>query len=82
MLKLNITSILNVGYSPESNPIEAVFSKVKSLFSRARLNSLVNKTGFNIDREITAAFNAVTREHCASCVRKSEHLLQRAANGQ
>ena len=77
--RLDITPVYNVGYSPELNPIEAVFSKVKAVFSRARLNNLVNKTGFNFDRAITAAFGSVTLEHCAACVRKSRHLLERAA---
>ena len=31
--QLKITPVLNVGYSPEFNPIEAVFSKVKRLFN-------------------------------------------------
>ena len=77
--RLNIRPIYNVGYSPELNPIEAVFSKVKAIFCRDRLSSLVNKTGFNFDRAITAAFGAVTPEHCAACVRKSRHLLECAA---
>ena len=71
----NILPIFNVGYSPEYNPIEAVFSKLKSLFNHKRLNNLVNKTGFNVDREIEEAFKAITIDHCASCVRKSFHLL-------
>ena len=78
--RLNITPVYNIGYSPEFNPIEAVFSKVKAVFSRGRLNNLVNKTGFNFDRAIKAAFEAVTQEHCAACVRKSRRLLERAAN--
>ena len=77
--RLDITPVYNVGYSPELNPIEAVFSKVKAVFSRARLNNLVNKTGFNFDRAITAAFGSITPEHCAACVRKSRHILERAA---
>jgi len=39
--------IWNIGYSPEFQPIEAVFSKVKRVFNSQRLNNLVNKTGFN-----------------------------------
>lgn len=31
-VQLNITPVLNVGYCPEFNPIEAVFSKVKRVF--------------------------------------------------
>jgi len=58
--RLNIRPIYNVGYSPELNPIEAVFSKVKAVFCRARLNSLVNKLGFNFDRSITESFKSIT----------------------
>ena len=76
-LSTNITPVFNVGYSPEFNPIEAMFSKVKSLFNRQRLNHLVNKTGFNADREIKAAFKAITTDHCAACCRKSRFLLER-----
>ena len=77
--ELNIKPILNVAYSPEFNPIEAIFSKVKSHFKRERLNCMVNKKGFNVDRTINAAFNVITPEHCNRCIRKSEHLLRRAA---
>ena len=68
-----------MAYAPEYNPIEAIFSKVKAVFNRNRLNCLVNKKGFNFDKEIGAAFKAITAAHCASCARKSLFLLQRAA---
>ena len=54
--ELNMVRIFNVGYFPEGNPIEAVFSKVKSIFCRRRSNCLINKVGFNMDREIENAF--------------------------
>ena len=54
--ELKITTIFNVAYSPEFNGVEAVFSKVKRLFSNKRLNNLVNKTGFNFDRAIKHSF--------------------------
>jgi len=69
--------IWNIGYSPEFQPIEAVFSKVKRYFNSQRLNNLVNKTGFNADKEIEAAFKTITADHCAACVRKSFFLLKR-----
>ena len=34
----DIKPVFNVPYSPDFNPIEAVFSKVKRLFSNSRLN--------------------------------------------
>lgn len=80
-LRLDIRIIFNVSYSPQFNPIEAVFSKVKIVFNRRRLNSLVNKQGWNMDEEVRYAFRQITVEHCASCVRKSFHLLDRSAKG-
>lgn len=76
---LNITPIFNIGYSPQFNPIEAVFSKVKFNFCRKRLKCLVNKTGFNADREIEISLLSVTTAHCTACMRKSLHLLERAS---
>ena len=75
---LNILPIWNVSYSPEFNPIEAVFSKVKAIFNRRRLNHLVRKLPFNTDEIIKVAFSAVTRDHCTACVRKSRQLLENA----
>ena len=75
---LNILPIWNVSYSPEFNPIEAVFSKVKAIFNRRRLNHLVRKLHFNTDETIKVAFSAVTRDHCTACVRKSRQLLENA----
>ena len=79
MAKLDIRPIYNVAYSPEFNPIEAVFSKVKRQFSCQRLHNLVTKIGFNMDTEIEAAFRAIKPAHCAACARKSLFLLRRAA---
>ena len=75
----DIKPVFNVAYSPDFNPIEAVFSKVKSLFNRSRLNCLVNKKGFNFDNEIKKAFKAIKADHCSACVRRSYHLLEEAA---
>ena len=50
--KLNIKPLFNVSYSYQFNAVEAIFSKCKALFNHRRLNNLVNKTGFNADREI------------------------------
>ena len=79
MARLDIRPIYNVASSPEFNPIEAVFSKVKRRFGCQRLHNLVTKIGFNMDTEIEAAFKAVTPAHCGACARKSLSLLQRAS---
>ena len=48
--ELDIEPILNVGYCPDFNPIEAVFSKLNAVHNRTRLNYLVNKTIYNADK--------------------------------
>ena len=63
--KLNITPVFNVAYSPEFNPIEAAFSKVKRIFNQRRLNCLVNKIGFNADKEINKALNGKNHQNSA-----------------
>ena len=79
MAKLDIRPIYNVAYSPEFNPIEAVFSKVKRQFIFHRLHNIVTKIGFNMDNEVETAFKTIKPAHCAACARKSTHLLGRAA---
>ena len=59
-IELDIVPVYNVGYSPEFNPIESVFSQVKRVFCRKRLNKLVNKEEFNTNKVIRAAFAKVT----------------------
>lgn len=76
--KLNITPIWNVPYSPEFNPIESVFSRVKMLFNKKRLNEIVNRRTFSFERTIDACFLAIRVEHVQACVRKSKKLLEKA----
>ena len=76
--ELNIVPIWNVRYSPEFNPIEAVFSKVKAVYNARRLNAIVNKSNFDREETIKIALRSVTRDHCSACVRKSRHLLDKA----
>jgi len=75
MDELNIKPIFNVGYSPEFNPIERVFSKIKRRFNAKRLADLVNRRGFNFDKTIKASFKEVTVSDCVACVRKSYEEL-------
>ena len=79
MQRLNIKPVLNVAYSPEFNPIESVFSRVKFLFCNARLNDLVNRRGFNFERTIKMAFEKITLGHIRKCIKKSHGLLVHAA---
>ena len=72
----DITPIYNIGYSPELNPIEAVFSQVKRVFVRERLRSLVNGEVFDMDLHIKTALAKITRELVEACVRKSLALMK------
>ena len=51
--------IFNVPYSPQFNPIESVFSKVKSFFKRRKLHALANQYAFKQDKEIRDAFRKI-----------------------
>ena len=44
MSELKFVAIFNTAYSPEHNPIEMVFSKVKHHFKAIKTNAIVNKT--------------------------------------
>ena len=72
---LDIEQIFNVGYCPDFNPIETVFSKVKDVHNRNRLNYLVNKTPYSADKIIRDAFRSINKEHCVNCVNRSLKIL-------
>jgi transposase len=65
--ELEILPIFNVSYMPELNPIESCFSHVKRIFSRERLWHLVNNISFDIDEEISDAFDVITPELVKKC---------------
>ena len=58
--KLGITPVYNIGYSPDLNAIEAVFSQVKRAFHKERLWTLARGKEFDIFRAIKKAFKEVT----------------------
>ena len=74
-MKMDITRIFNVGYSPEFNPIEGVFSQVKRFYCRVRLQKLANDVVFDQTTWIRKAFAQITREVVSGCVRKSMGAL-------
>ena len=74
--ELDIVKIENIGYSPEYNPIEAVFSQVKRKYCAKRLNCLVNDLEFDSNREIKKALQVITPELVQACVRKSMGMLK------
>ena len=73
--ELQITQILNIGYSPEFNPIESCFSQVKRVYNRERLRALANDAFFDEVAQIKTALKVITKELVDACARKSLHLL-------
>ena len=60
MEKLGQQCILAPIYSPEANPIEFSFAKVKRLYKKRKLEALALGQEFDHDQEITAAFDSIT----------------------
>lgn len=56
-------------YSPDLNPIEQIFSKVKSHLRRAPV-----RTERKLYNAIAKAIDVVTAEDCLNCFRNSEYL--------
>ena len=73
---LDIRPLFNLPYSPEYNPIESVFSQVKRIFNRERLNKLANMELFDSRKEAEDAFYKVDNQKIDNCIRHSEKLLQ------
>ena len=57
---LDIELIYNAPYSPEYNPIENVFSKVKNIYKNRKLQALVRDEQWEMKVEIEYAFRQVT----------------------
>ena len=74
----DIKPIFNVGYSPEFNGIEAVFSQVKRKYNITRLNMLTNDKIFDQTTEIRKAFGKIKPEIVRACIRFCEAKLRDA----
>ena len=59
--QLKITPIFNVGYAPDFNPIESVFSIVKREYCKRRLHHIANNQPFDLAKNIRAAFKVVKK---------------------
>ena len=60
MEKLGQQYILAPIYSPEANPIEFAFAKVKRIYKKRKLEALSQGQEFNPDQEITDAFDSIS----------------------
>ena len=58
--QLGIPYILNAGYTPIGNPIEAVFSAVKQQYQKQKLNYVVNEKDYDKETLIRDSFAKVS----------------------
>ena len=70
MEDLGFRYVFNLSYSPDFNPIETIFSKVKLRYLKLRLEQLV-AGGNNLSSEqmIKDALTTITPERCAKAVK-------------
>ena len=69
--------IINVGYSPQFNPIEGVFSGVKRFYVRERLGALANNRHFDREWWIKQSFKKATLDCVRVNITKSMRLLRK-----
>ena len=65
--ELDIFPIFSITYMPEFNPIETCFSQVKLRFCQQRLWALINDVPFDMDWQISDAFDVITPELMGNC---------------
>jgi len=61
----DIELIFNVPYSPETNPIEMIFSKIKHVFRKKRLEEC------DMAENINEAFKSIEYQHIANAIKHS-----------
>ena len=66
---LGIKFIFSCAYSPEMNPIEFVFSKIKHRFRQLRAKKIIEGTGPKVEEMIQSAVEAVTLQDVQNCIR-------------
>ena len=68
MSRLGFVAIFNTAYSPEHNPIEMIFSKVKHYFKAIKTNAIVNRQNEETKALIKRSFVNVTKGDVANCI--------------
>ncbi len=63
MERLDIKPVYNAVYSPQFNPIEMAFSKIKAAYKKEKLNRLVHGKSLPMDSMIRTAFAKLTKEN-------------------
>ena len=76
MESLGFQFIFNTSYSPEHNPIEMIFAKVKQHFKAIKTNAIVNGTKAPTETIIRQSFDRVTKQDVANCINHSLDILK------
>ena len=74
----DITIIFNVPYYPDGNPIETIFSKVKSIFKSMKAQEVTKGMKTPTTVLVDKAFSQVTIEHCQNVISRSLYLFDPA----
>ncbi len=67
--ELELTPIFNIAYSPQFNPIESVFSMIKSNYKKLLLKCLIEKHKVRTRQMIANAISALEIEKIRNCIR-------------
>lgn len=73
---LDVMPLFNIPYSPDTNPIEACFSVMKSHFKRKRLEYLVNGRPFYFPPHMTESIEKIVPQTVQKCVAHSMKKLR------
>ena len=69
MKALGMRYVWNMSYSPEYNPIELSFSKVKSEFKKLRRRKLIGLTDESHESLIRRAVRSIKKQEIVNCIR-------------
>ena len=75
--KFDVMSIYNAAYSPEFNPIEMCFSKIKHIFKKLRLQKLTGQHKMSHHEMIAQAQASLTLDHVQGCIRHAKEDLDK-----
>ena len=76
MKQLGFRWIWNCTYSPQYNPIELVFSKVKNAFKNLRAQKLIGNRQESHEAMVAMAMRSVRKQDIVNCIRHVEDLLK------
>ena len=76
MRSLAFRYVYNVAYSPDYNPIESVFSKVKQSFRALRAQKLVGNIQDDHKALVQKAVNSVRKKDIVNCIEHVQKLLK------